>query len=93
MKHLAQEDVKGCGWGVAFHPEQFTIGLSGGGGGGLFFWKPGEKDGISQVQVAQHGSRHVAGPRSTDDCHTRPTPTAICVLIKMAPSPPGAHSP
>ncbi|MCA9226524.1 MAG: WD40 repeat domain-containing protein [Planctomycetales bacterium] len=45
VKHLAKEDVKGCGWGVAFHPEQFTIGLSGGGGGGLLFlWKPGEKD-------------------------------------------------
>ena len=31
--------AKGCMWGVAHHAEGFWIGLSGGGGGWLMFWR------------------------------------------------------
>lgn len=36
----AKEKIRGAAWGVAYHPANFWIGLSGGGGGGwLYFWK------------------------------------------------------
>ena len=36
---IAKEKTQGAVWGVAHHPDGFWIGLSGGGGGWLLFWK------------------------------------------------------
>ncbi len=39
--HRSKDKLKGVAWGVALHPEDFIIGISGGSGGGhLLFWKP-----------------------------------------------------
>lgn len=36
----AKDKVRGTAWGLAYHPDGFWIGLSGGAGGGwLYFWK------------------------------------------------------
>lgn len=40
IQHKGQEAISGVMWGLAFHPEGYLIGASGGGGGGrLYFWK------------------------------------------------------
>ena len=45
MAHLAKSGVNGKVFGLALHPEGHLIGAVGGGGGGyLYFWKPGEKN-------------------------------------------------
>ena len=39
----AKDKIRGTAWGVAYHPDGYWIGLSGGGGGGwLYFWKGSE---------------------------------------------------
>jgi WD40 repeat protein len=35
-----KENFQGTAWGVAFHPSGFVIGVGGGNGGALWFWKP-----------------------------------------------------
>src|SRR5262249_3574815 len=35
-----KEDFTGVAWGVAFHPAGFRVGVGGGNGGALWFWKP-----------------------------------------------------
>ena len=45
MAHLAKANVNGKVFGLAIHPEGHLIGAVGGGGGGyVYFWKPGEKN-------------------------------------------------
>ncbi len=45
LAQLTKANLQGKAWGLALHPEGFTIGAVGGGAGGhLFFWKPGEKN-------------------------------------------------
>jgi len=45
--HESEKKLRGVCWGVAFHPDDFLVGVSGGGSGGhLFFWKP---DGATEV--------------------------------------------
>jgi WD40 repeat protein len=41
-KHLLRPkaNFQGTAWGVAFHPDGFVIGVGGGNGGELWFWKP-----------------------------------------------------
>ena len=39
-------------WGVAFHPDDYLIGLSGGGGGGfLLFWKHDQEHEFHQFKL------------------------------------------
>lgn len=43
--HLSKGNVQGVLWGLALHPNGYTIGATGGPGGGhLFFWKFDSKD-------------------------------------------------
>ena len=45
VTHLSKANVQGVAWGVVLHPDGFTIGATGGPGGGLlFFWKFDQKD-------------------------------------------------
>lgn len=45
VTHLSKGNVQGVAWGLYVHPEGFTIGATGGPGGGhLFFWKLDQKD-------------------------------------------------
>jgi WD40 repeat protein len=45
VMHLSKAKVNGVAWGVALHPEGFTIGATGGPGGGhLFFWRFDQKE-------------------------------------------------
>ncbi len=45
VTHLSKAGVQGVAWGVALHPDGYSIGATGGPGGGhLFFWKPDQKD-------------------------------------------------
>ncbi len=45
VTHLTKAKINGVAWGAIVHPEGFTIGATGGGGGGhLFFWKLDQKD-------------------------------------------------
>ncbi len=51
IQHESKAKLQGVGWGVAFHPENFVIGISGGGGGGfLLFWKPDSKEEFHQMK-------------------------------------------
>ncbi len=52
MQHEPKAKMNGAAWGVAFHPEDFVIGVSGGGGGGfLLFWKPDAKEEFHQLKL------------------------------------------
>ncbi|MCA9036666.1 MAG: hypothetical protein KDA91_16135 [Planctomycetaceae bacterium] len=47
---------RGCAWGIDWHPSEFWIGLSGGGGGGwLLFWKNGAKHEFFQMKLKSDG--------------------------------------
>ncbi len=35
-----RENFQGTAWGVAFHPAGFVVGVGGGNGGALWYWKP-----------------------------------------------------
>lgn len=51
IQHESKAKLQGVGWGVAMHPENFVIGISGGGGGGfLLFWKPDGKEEFHQMK-------------------------------------------
>lgn len=44
QKHLSKANLRGVAWNVAMHAQDFTIGLSGGSGGGhVLFWRPDEE--------------------------------------------------
>lgn len=52
LQHESKAKLRGVGWGVVFHPENFVIGVSGGGGGGfLLFWKPDGKEEFHQFNL------------------------------------------
>ena len=45
VTHLSKAGIQGTAWGLAWHPDGFLIGATGGQGGGqLFFWKLDQKD-------------------------------------------------
>ena len=49
----SKEKTKGTIWGVAYHPNRFWIGVSGGGGGGwLHFWNDDSNELFTQVKLA-----------------------------------------
>ena len=48
--------TRGSAWGVAWHPNEFWIGLSGGGGGGwLIFWKEDNQHEFFQLKLKSDG--------------------------------------
>ena len=52
QQHESKAKPNGVGWGVALHPENVIIGISGGGGGGfLLFWKPDSKEEFHQLNL------------------------------------------
>ncbi|MEQ8788619.1 MAG: WD40 repeat domain-containing protein [Pirellulaceae bacterium] len=55
VQYLGKDKPRGTGWGVVMHPAGFTIGVSGGSGGFLLFWKGDEKDEFHQVKLPDTG--------------------------------------
>ena len=52
IQYQAQGKLLGVAWGVAFHPQEFTIGICGGRGGGvLMFFKAEEKEAFHQFKL------------------------------------------
>ena len=52
IQYEAQGKLVGVAWGVAFHPQEFTIGICGGRGGGvLMFFKPDQKEAFHQFKL------------------------------------------
>lgn len=52
MTHLCKANPNGKIQGAAFHPEGFVIGAMGGGaGGGIYFWKPDQKDEFASLNI------------------------------------------
>jgi WD40 repeat protein len=63
IQHESKAKLRGVAWNVAIHPDNFTIGISGGGGGGfLLFWKPGQKEEFHQFKLPNTA-------RDLDLCH------------------------
>lgn len=42
---------QGTAWGVKFHPDGFVMGVGGGSGGSLWFWKPGTGDNFFTLKL------------------------------------------
>lgn len=52
ITHLSKAGVKGVAWGVAIHPQPFTVAATGGPDGGrLLFWKIDQKDEFHEVKL------------------------------------------
>ncbi len=51
IEHLSKGPLKGVSWNVALHPENLILGSTGGSGGHLLFWKPGEKETFHQLKM------------------------------------------
>ncbi len=52
IQYLSKGKIRGSNWGVAIHPQGFTIGAAGGGGGGfLLFWKDQEQNEFHQLKL------------------------------------------
>ena len=51
IQHLSKGKLRGVAWGVAIHPKDFTIGVSGGQGGYLLFFKPGQQEEFHQFKL------------------------------------------
>lgn len=46
-----RQAFRGTAWGVCFHPEGFIIGVAGGNGGRMFFWRPNQEQSFAQVNL------------------------------------------
>jgi WD40 repeat protein len=56
IQHESKGKLRGVIWGVAFHPENLLVAVSGGGGGGfLLFWKPDQKEEVHQFKLPNTG--------------------------------------
>lgn len=52
VTHLSKAGLKGVAWGVALHPQGFTVAATGGPDGGrLLFWKPDQKDEFHEFKL------------------------------------------
>lgn len=51
VEHLSKGKLRGVAWGVVMHPEGIRIAATGGSGGYLLFWKPGEKDEFHNLKL------------------------------------------
>lgn len=62
----AKDKIRGCAWGVAHHPDDFWIGLAGGGGGGwLYFWKGDAPQEFFRLKLANDGRDGDLSPDKT----------------------------
>lgn len=56
IQHESKGKIQGVAWGVAMHPENVTIAVSGGPSGGfLLFWKPDQKEEFAQFKLPGTG--------------------------------------
>src|SRR5207253_1397967 len=63
---VPKENFQGTAWGVAFHPLGFIIGVGGGSGGALWFWKPDQAQAFHTVKLPMNArdlSLHPDGER------------------------------
>jgi WD40 repeat protein len=60
-----KDKTKGAAWGVAHHPDGFWIGLSGGGGGWLYFWKGDTKHEFFKLKLKNDGRGMSISPNRT----------------------------
>ena len=51
IEHLSKGPLQGVAWNVVLHPENVIISCTGGSGGNLLFWKPGEKETFHQLKM------------------------------------------
>lgn len=51
IEHLSKGPLQGVAWNVVLHPENAIISSTGGSGGHLLFWKPGEKETFHQLKM------------------------------------------
>lgn len=51
IEHLSKGPVQGVAWNVKLHPDGTIISCTGGSGGNLLFWKPGEKEPFHQMSM------------------------------------------
>ena len=51
IAHVSKGKLRGVAWGVAFHPEGFTVGACGGSAGHLLFWKPDQAEEFHQLKL------------------------------------------
>jgi WD40 repeat protein len=84
IQHLGKGDPRGTAWGVAFHPDGFTIAASGGSGGFLHFWKPDEKEDFHQVKLPDTGRDLALHPDGITlaTCHANQTLVISKMLAK-----------
>jgi WD40 repeat protein len=56
QRHLLRpkENFQGTMWGTAFHPAGYVVGVAGGNGGGLWFWKPDGPQDVFQLKTPQN---------------------------------------
>jgi WD40 repeat protein len=56
QRHLLRpkENFQGTMWGTAFHPAGYVVGVAGGNGGGLWFWKPDGPQDVFQLKTQQN---------------------------------------
>jgi WD40 repeat protein len=50
-QHLSKNKLRGVAWGVVLHDEKFTVGVSGGSGGYMLFWKFDAKEEFHQLKL------------------------------------------
>jgi WD40 repeat protein len=57
VKHLLRprENFQGTGWGVAFHPAGYVVGVGGGSGGALWYWKPDGPADVFTLKLPNNG--------------------------------------
>lgn len=61
----SKDKTRGATWGVAYHPNNFWIGLSGGGGGWLYFWKGDVAHEFFKLKLKTDGRGMSVSPDST----------------------------
>ena len=52
IQHLSKNKLRGVAWGVVLHDEKFTVGVSGGSGGHMLFWKLDAKEEFHYLKLA-----------------------------------------
>lgn len=49
-----KENLQGTAWGVGFHPTGYIVGVAGGNGGMLYFWKPDAPQDVIALKLPQN---------------------------------------
>lgn len=64
----SKDKRKGCMWGVAHHADGFWVGLSGGGGGWLMFWRGDTDNEFHKLKLKSDGRGMSVSPDGTKLC-------------------------